>query len=105
MNRRRYEAYVAVREAVARQALTVEPADVLTELAEGLLLARDESEACRAAAPVADSLASLVARGALPRFAAHRFWALLRGCGPRIAWPTSWDHATEAWPSTAVRGH
>jgi hypothetical protein len=104
LTRRRYEGYVALRDAIARQALADHPAAVLTDLAESLLLARDEKEARKAAAPVADSLTSLVARGELSRFAAHHFWALLRKCGPRLTWPTSWDHPmAESRPST-VRG-
>jgi hypothetical protein len=104
MNRSRYEGYVALQDAIARQALADYPAAVLADLAEGLLLARDEEEACRAAAPVPDSLVSLVARGELSRFAAHRFWALLRKCGPRVSWPTSWDDPMAASRPSAVRG-
>jgi hypothetical protein len=104
MNRRRYEGYVALRDAVARQALSDCSATILAELAEGLLLARDEKEARKAAAPVPDSLASFVARGELSRFAAHRFWALLQKCGPRLSWPTSWDHPMAESRPPAVRG-
>ena len=104
MTRRRYEGYVVVRDAIARQALADYPAAVLVDLAEGLLLARDEKEARKAAAPVADSLASFVARGELSRFAAHRFWALLRKCGPPVSWPTAWDHPMAESRPSAVRG-
>jgi hypothetical protein len=58
MNRHRYEGCVALRDAVARQALADHPAAVPADLAEGLLLARDE-EARKAAVPVPGSLASL----------------------------------------------
>jgi hypothetical protein len=104
LTRRRYEGYVVVRDAIARQALADYPAAVLVDLAEGLLLARDEKEARKAAAPVPDSLASFVARGELSRFAAHRFWALLRKCGPPLSWPTSWDHPMAESRPSAVRG-
>jgi hypothetical protein len=104
MNRRRYEGYIALQSAIARQGLVGYPASLLAELAEGLLLASDEQEACKAAAPVPDGLVSLVARGELSRFAAHRFWTLIRMCGPRVAWPTSWDHPLAASRPAAVRG-
>ena len=104
MNRRRYDGYRALEDAIVRQALAEYPAGVLRDLAEGLLLARDENEACRAAAPVPDSLASLVDRGELSRFAAHRFWALLKGCGPRVNWPAAWDDPMAASRPWAVRG-
>jgi hypothetical protein len=104
LTRRRYEGYVAVREAIARQGLADYPAAVLAELAEGLLLARDEKEARKAVAPVPDSLASFVARGELSRFAAQRFWALLRKCGPRLSGPTSWDHPMAESRPSAVHG-
>jgi hypothetical protein len=104
LTRRRYEGYVVVRDAIARQALADYPAAVLVDLAEGLLLARDEKEARKAATPVPDSLASFIARGELSRFAAHRFWALLRKCGPPVSWPTAWDHPMAESRPSAVRG-
>ena len=104
MNRRGYVVYDGLRDAIARQALADYPAAVLADLAEGLLLARDEKEARKAAAPVPDSLASFVARGELSRFAAHRFWALLRKCGPPVGWPTWWDHPMAESRPSAVRG-
>jgi hypothetical protein len=103
MNRRRYDGYRAVEDAIVRQALAEYPAGVLRDLAAGLLLARDENEARRAAAPVPDSLASLVDRGELSRFAAHRFWVLLKACGPRVSWPAAWDHPMAASRPWAVQ--
>jgi hypothetical protein len=104
MDRRRYDGYRAVQDAIVRQALAEYPAGVLRDLAEGLLLARDENEAWRAAAPVPDSLMSLVDRGELTRFEAHRFWALLKSCGPRVSWPASWDDPMTASRPWAVQG-
>ena len=91
MNRRRYDGYRAVQDAIASQELAAHPAAVVGELAEGLLLARDAPEAGEAAARVPEGLAWLVNRGDLSRFVAHRFWAMLRACGPRLSWPASWD--------------
>jgi hypothetical protein len=96
MNRRRYDGYRAVRGAITRRVIDEHAADVLGGLAEGLLLARDDAEAQQAVDRVPEGLMLLVDRGELSRFAAHRFWALLRQCGPRMAWPTSWDRQAAA---------
>jgi hypothetical protein len=105
MNRRRYEGYLGLQNAVARQGLAEHPAAILGDLAEGLLLARDESEARQAAARVPDGLGSLVSSGDLSRFAAHRFWALFPRCGPQVSWPASWDQPSRTYgrPSTHRR--
>jgi hypothetical protein len=96
MNRRRYDGYRAVRGAIRRQVLNEHAAEVLGGLAEGLLLAHDEAEAQQAVDRVPQGLMLLVDRGELSRFAAHRFWALLRRCGPRISWPASWERQAAA---------
>jgi hypothetical protein len=91
MDQRRYQGYRAVRAALKRQELGESPASVLDELAEGLLLARDDSEARKAVERVPGSLVLLVDRGELSSFAAHRFWTLLKTCAPRAGWPPSWQ--------------
>jgi hypothetical protein len=103
MNRSRYEGYRAVQGAVARQALSEHPAAVLGDLAEGLLLARDDAEAGEVVERVPAGLVWLVDRGDIPRLAAHRFWALLRRCGPRVAWPVSWESPPPVPRSSALR--
>ena len=102
MNRGRYEGYRAVRHAVAVEGLDEFAARVVEDLAEGLLLARAEPEAELARDSVPESLGSLVDRGDLTRRGADRLWARLKGCGPSMIWPPSWDR-TPASPPARLR--
>jgi hypothetical protein len=78
MNRRRYEGYIALQDAIARQALAdyPPPSWPTSPRASGWRVMRGRP--IGQAVPVPDSLVSLVARGDLSRFAAQRFWGLLR---------------------------
>jgi hypothetical protein len=98
MDRVRYEGYVAARSAIAMQPLDDFAADVLSDLAEGLLLARDVAEAGAQRERVPEALALLVERGDLTPLTATRFWVHLRACGPAMEWPLTWDRAPA--PST-----
>jgi hypothetical protein len=100
----RYEGYVTARDAIAVEMLDGFSAEVLQDLAEGLLLARDPGEADEARDRVPDALGLLVDRGDLTRRAADRFWARLKACGPRMQWPPSWDRAPASPEGWAVRG-
>jgi hypothetical protein len=91
VNRRRYEGYVAVRDAIAAEPIDDREADLLADLAEGLLLARGPAEATAARDRVPAVLALLVERGHLSRVGAHRLWAQIRTCGPALQWPPSWQ--------------
>jgi hypothetical protein len=105
MDRGRYEGYVAVRDAVAAQAEDAFASEVLCDLAESLLLARNPGEAEEARECVSNALGILIDRGGLSRRAAGRFWIQLRACGPQMQWPPSWDRTGVAPPGWAVRGH
>ena len=101
MNRHRYEGYIGVRNAIDAQIADEYPSAVLEDLAEGLLLARSQSESTEARDRVPEALGLLVDRGELTRFAADRFWALLKACGPRMTWPPSWERPARfarPWP-------
>jgi hypothetical protein len=102
MNRGRYEGYRAVRHAAGVEALDDFATGIVEELAEGLLLARDEPEADAARDLVPESLGSLVDRGDLTRRGADRLWLRLKGCGPSMVWPPSWDR-TSASPLARLR--
>ena len=93
MDRGRYEAYVAALDAIAVQAVDASAAQVLGDLAEGLLLARNAVEADAARDRVPEALGLRVERGDLTRGAADRFWARMKGCGPPMPWPPAWENA------------
>jgi hypothetical protein len=101
----RYEGYVTARDVIAVEMLDGFSAEVLQDLAEGLLLARDAGEAEAAREHVPEALGLLVDRGNLTRRAADRFWECLKACGPRMKWSPSWDRATASPQGSAVRGH
>ena len=100
----RYNGYVAAREAIAAQPLDPLAAETLEDLAEGLLLARDDFEAEAARAAVPDALAGLVDRHVMTRRTADRFWVHLRACAPAANWPPSWDRSPALPPRGALRG-
>jgi len=104
MDRGRYERYVATRQTILVHTRDEFAVQMLDDLAEGLLLARDPHEAGAARDRVPEALELLVERGELTRRAANRLWARFRGCGPAIDWPPSWDRsgASSAW---VVRDH
>jgi hypothetical protein len=104
VNSRRYEGYVAVRNAIEAQVADEYPSAVLADLAEGLLLARSPNEAVEARDRVPEALRVLVDCGELTRFAADRFWVHLTACGPRMTWPPSWERPSRATRPWAVRG-
>jgi hypothetical protein len=104
VNRHRYEGYVGVRNAIEAQVPDEYPSAVLEDLAEGLLLARSPSEAFEARDRVPEALGLLVERGELTRFAADRFWAHLRACGPRMTWPPTWQSPARPARPWAVPG-
>ena len=91
VNRRRYDGYVAVREAIQDEPVEGVAATLLTDLAEGQLLSRGLDEAGEVRDRVPPALAGLVDRGHLSSFAAHRLWARLRACGPALYWPPTWQ--------------
>jgi hypothetical protein len=105
MDRSRYEGYVAARDAVADQVVDPVAAEVLCDLAESLLLARDAAEAEEARERGTETLGLLVDRGGLTPPAAGRFWTHLRACGPQMHWPPTWDRPRVAPRGWAVRGH
>ena len=74
MDRTRYEGYVAARDVVGAQAEDPFVSEVLCDLAESLLLARNPAEVEEARERVTDALGMLVDRGDLSRPAAGRFW-------------------------------
>jgi hypothetical protein len=77
---------------------------VIRDLAEGLLLARDPTEAEKARESVPGALLQLVDEGFLTRSAAHRFFVRVRACGPEMHWPSSWQrHRAPLIPRWAVR--
>lgn len=76
VNRERYEAYVALRDAVAGE--HERAAQVLGDLAEAMLLSRQAIEAQEARDRVGDELTELVGQGDLTRAAADRTWAQMR---------------------------
>lgn len=102
MNRERYEAYVALRDAVAGE--HERAAHVLGDLAEAMLLSRQAIEAQEARDRVGDELTELVGQGDLTRAAADRTWALMRDCGPPMYWPRSWDRHGVGPRRWAMRG-
>jgi hypothetical protein len=104
MDRRRHQGYLRTRDAVAALTLDRFAAEILDDLAEGLLLARDAAEAEEACTDATDCLALLVDRGDVTRRAAARYWIHLRTCGPPMYWPPSWDRTHVAPPDWAVRG-
>jgi hypothetical protein len=104
MDRGRYEGYVAARDAVALEAPDPLAVEVLDDLAEGLLLARDDGEAEAARDRVPEALGGLVDRGALTRRGATHVWVLLKACGPDMNWPSSWERSRASSSVRAVRG-
>lgn len=105
MDRGRYEAYVAARDAVADQAVDESAAQVLEDVAEALLLARNKSEADAARATVPEALGLLVERDDLTPEAAERVWAHLKSCGPPMLWPSSWRPSPASSRTWVPRGH
>jgi hypothetical protein len=105
MDRSRYQAYVAAKDAVSAQVTDPFAAEVLCDLGEGLLLSRDEAEARQAQAQVIEALALLVDRGDLARGIAGRLWVHLRACGPEMQWPPTWDRALAAPIGPAMGRH
>ena len=104
VDRQRYEGYVAARDAIAVLELDRYAAHTLGDLAEGLLLARDEAEADSARDRVPKTLVLLVDEGTLTWRSANRFWAHMRACGPRMQWPQSWSalpRDCRTWRGTA----
>ena len=79
------------RTAIAAQPLDEFATEVLSDLAEALLLARDAVAAEQAREAVLEGLALLVTRHDLTRRAAVRFWSYLRACGPPMYWPPTWE--------------
>jgi hypothetical protein len=105
VNRVRYEGYVAVKDAIADEMIDFHAGDVIRDLAEGLLLARDGEEAERARENAPGVLLRLVEEGFLSRSAAHRFFVRVRACGPEMHWPPSWQRRrVPLMPRWAVRG-
>jgi len=102
MNRRRYDGYRALQDAMARQALDENPAAIIGELAEDLRLAGWAIEAGEAVARVPRGLLMLVERGDLSQAAADRLWDLLRRCGPGGSWP-AWEQQPAASRQGAVQ--
>ena len=72
------------RNAIAAQPLDEVATETLSDLAEGLLLARGAAGAEQARDAVLEGLALLVTRHDLTRRAAVRFWTYLRACGPDV---------------------
>ena len=106
MNRARYDGYVAAREAFAAQPLDPLAAEILGDLAEALLLARDTTEAEAARDAIPGGLGGLVDRRVMTRRTADRFWVHLQACAPpAMSWPSSWDGAPGSARGGAVRGH
>jgi hypothetical protein len=105
MDRGRYEAYVAARDAIANQGVDEFAAQVLEDAAEALLLARNTSEADAARATVPEALGLLVERDDLTPEAAERFWAHMKGCGPPMPWPSSWRPSPASSGTWVPRGH
>jgi hypothetical protein len=105
MDRDRYEGYVAAKDAIAYEADGERATDVLGDLAEGLLLARDTREAETARERVPEILRSLVDDGDLSTLAAARLWGHLKACGPAMQWPPSWDRTQGQTHGWALRGH
>jgi hypothetical protein len=91
VNCRRYEGYVAVRNALAAEPVEGVATSVLADLAEGPLLSRGLHEPSEVRDRVPVALVGLVDRGHLSSFAAHRLWARLRACGPALDWPPTWQ--------------
>lgn len=87
------------RNAIAAQPLDEVATETLSDLAEGLLLARDAAEAEQARDAVLEGLALLVTRHDLTRRAAVRFWTYLRACGPPMYWPPTWEGSRVASPA------
>jgi hypothetical protein len=105
MDRSRYDGYVATRDTVAAEVADPFASQLLCDLAEGLLLARDAAEAEDARDLVTGALAALVDRGDLNRRAAGHFWADVRACGPQMQWPLSWVRTRIAPRSWALGGN
>ena len=93
MDRFRYQGYVAARGAIAAHPFDEFASATLFDLAEGLLLARDDVEAEQARDAILEGLELLVARHDLTRRAAVRFWVHLKACGPPMYWPPSWERS------------
>lgn len=104
MDRGRYTGYVAATHAIERQGLNESAADALADLAEGLLLARNDEEAEAARGRVPETLASLVERGELSGRSADQLWVYVKACGPTMHWLPSWDRSAASEPGRAVRG-
>ena len=99
----RYKGYVAAREAIAAQPLDPLATETLDDLAEGLLLARDDVEAEAARTAVPEALVGLVDRHVMTRRTADRFWVHLKACAPAANWPPSWDRSPVSAPHGALR--
>jgi hypothetical protein len=102
MDQARYKGYVAARAAISEQAPDPLAAEILDDLAEALLLARDDAESDAAREAVPEALAALVERHVMTRRSADRFWVRLRACGPQMTWPPSWDRGGQPRRSSAV---
>ena len=95
---------MALKDALAAEMVNLDAADVIRDLAESLLLARDSIEAEKAREHVHAVLLRLVEEGSLSRAAAHRFFVRVRACGPEMHWPPSWQrHRAPLVPRWAVR--
>jgi hypothetical protein len=105
MNRRRYEGYLAARAAIDLETLDDSSVELLRDLAEGLMLARDAEEAAAARERVAEALERLVDRGRLSARTANRLWAHMRGCAPPLRWPRSWDRSRATARGEVASGH
>jgi hypothetical protein len=104
MDAERYNGYLAAREAIGAQPLDPLAAETLEDLAEALLLARDDVEVRAARAAVPEALAGLVDRHVMTRRTADRFWVHLKACAPAVSWPPSWDRSPVSAPLGALRG-
>jgi hypothetical protein len=104
MDRGRYRAYVAAGNAIAREGLNESARNALVDLAEGLLLARDDVEAEAARGRVPETLSMLVERGDLSGPSADRLWVHMKACGPTMHWAPSWDRSAASERGRAVRG-
>jgi hypothetical protein len=85
MDHSRYLAYRSARRAVDRMPdwqLDVHDRDRFNDMAEGLLLARDEEEAERLRRDVAVALSLLVGQRRLTDARADALWRQISGCGP-----------------------
>jgi hypothetical protein len=104
MDRDRYQGYLAARKAIAAQPLDPFAAEMLDDLAEALLLARDATEGDAARQAVPEALGALVGQHVMTRRTADRFWVHLKACAPSMDWPPRWDRSPVRPPSRAVPG-